>query len=79
AKHFNVKTALVINKYDLNLDMTRKIEQYCEKEGVKIIGKVSFDKSVVEAMVSSKTVIEYSDSKAKEEIISIWERLQKEL
>ncbi len=79
AKHFNVKTALVINKYDLNLDMTRKIEQYCEKEGVKIIGKVSFDKSVVEAMVSSKTVIEYSDSKAKDEIISIWERLQKEL
>ncbi len=77
AKHFNVYSNVVINKYDLNLNITRKIEKYCEKNNIELIGKVSFDKSVVNAMVKSKTIIEYRNSVAKEEINNIWNRLKK--
>ena len=79
AKHFKVKTRLVINKYDLNVDMTKEIEKYCEKANVKLIGKISFDKSVVKAMVDGKTVIEYMDGKIKHEFVDIWEALKREL
>jgi len=79
AKHFKVKTTLVINKFDLNIDMTEKIEKYCKDSNVEIIGKVGFDKSIVQAMVEGKTVIEYQDGKAKQEITSLWESLQDKL
>jgi len=79
AKHFKIETRLVINKYSLNLDMTKEIEKYCKEHNVGLIGKISFDKSVVKAMVRGKTIIEYQDGKIKDEIINIWEKLEKEL
>ena len=79
ARHFKVETRLVINKYDLNLDMTKEIEKYCQEHNVGLIGKIGFDKSVVKAMVDGRTIIEYQDGKVKDEIINIWEKLEKEL
>jgi len=79
ARHFKIETRLVINKYNLNLNMTKKIEKYCQEHNVELIGKISFDKSVVKAMVEGKTIIEYQDRKVKNEIINIWGKLQKEL
>jgi len=79
AKHFRVPVKLVINKYDLNIEMTEKIEKYCRNNQIQLLGKVGFDKSIVEAMVEAKTIIEYPDGKAKEEISRIWDKLQKEL
>ncbi|MCF7908577.1 MAG: ATP-binding protein [Candidatus Omnitrophica bacterium] len=75
-KHFNVPSRLVINKYDLNLDMSEKIEEHCLKSGISLAGKVRFDKTVVEAMVEGKTIIEYKDTVVKGEIRKIWEKLQ---
>jgi len=75
-KHFGVPVRLVINKYDLNTEMSEKIEEYCYKNGISLIGKIKFDKTVVEAMVEGKTVIEYKDTEIKEEIIKVWETLQ---
>jgi len=78
-KHFGVPAKVIINKYDLNIDMTEKIEKYCKDNDIELIGKVMFDESVVKAMVEAKTVIEYKDSSAKEEITNIWKRLQDRL
>jgi len=75
-KHFNVPSRLVINKYDLNPDMSKKIEEHCAKNGISLIGKVRFDKAVVEAMVEGKTIMEYKDTPVKDEIRKIWEKLQ---
>jgi len=76
AKHFGVPVKLVINKYDLNTEMSEKIEKYCNKNGISLIGKIGFDKSVVEAMVEGKTILEYKDTEIKDEVIKIWEMLQ---
>ncbi len=79
AKHFGVAVKLVINKYDLNTGMSEKIEKYCVKNGISLIGKIGFDKSVVEAMVEGKTIMEYKDTPVKGEVQEIWDILQKEL
>lgn len=76
AKHFGVVVKLVINKYDLNTEMSGKIEKYCNKNGISLIGKIGFNKSVVEAMVEGKTILEYKDTQIKDEVIKIWEMLQ---
>jgi MinD superfamily P-loop ATPase len=74
--HFNVPSKMVINKYDLNPEMSEEIEGHCLKNGIELIGKVRFDKTVVEAMVEGKTIMEYKDTPVKGEIIRIWEKLQ---
>lgn len=76
ARHFNVSVSLVINKYDLNPEMTGQIENYCGEAGIPVIGKIAFDRAVVEAMVAGKTIVEYSNSAIKSELMKIWEELK---
>jgi len=76
ARHFQVPSQLIINKYDLNFEMSEKIEEYCAKNAVSLIGKIKFDKTVVEAMVEGKTIMEYKDTQVKNQIRWIWEKLQ---
>jgi len=76
AKHFNISVKLVVNKYDLNLSMTEKIEEFCRTQDVPVIGKIAFDKTVVKALVAGKTVIEYAQCLAGDEIRRIWETLK---
>jgi len=78
-RHFNIPLGLVINKYDLNIEMAEKIENYCRDNKVELIGRISFDKSVVKAMVEGKTIVEYNCKKAKNEIENIWSKLKSEV
>jgi MinD superfamily P-loop ATPase len=79
ARHFGVSTRLVINKFDLNREMTKKIEAYCKKNDIEMIGKIPFDDSVVKAMVRGKTIMEYGNGSVKKDIIKIWEKIQESL
>ncbi len=79
AKHFKVPVKLIINKYDLNIDMTEEIERYCREKAVQIVGKLGFDKKIVKAMVEGKTIVEYSDGESSKQIKRIWARLKEEL
>lgn len=75
-KHFGILAKLIVNKYDLNKDMTRQIENYCQDNNVEMLGKISFDKAIVDAMVTGRTIMEYPNGKCKEEIYKIWNRLR---
>ncbi|MDD5428299.1 MAG: P-loop NTPase [Candidatus Omnitrophica bacterium] len=76
AKHFNIPVKLVVNKYDLNLVMTEKIEAFCQAKGVLVVGRIAFDKVVVQALVAGKTIVEYADCLAGNEVRKIWECLK---
>ena len=76
AKHFGIPVKIVINKYDLNIDMAEKIEKHCRDNGIPLIGRIGFDKSIVEAMVAGKTIIEHQDGKTKQAISKIWAALK---
>ena len=64
-------------KFDLHLPET-KVKEYCQDKNIPLIGKISFDPSVVRAMVEAKTIVEYSDGKVKQQISQVWDKLQKE-
>jgi len=74
--HFNIPIKLVVNKYDLNLLMTGKIEEFCRSLNVPVIGKIAFDKTVVKALVEGTTVVEYAECAVSNEVRKIWEDLQ---
>ncbi len=79
AAHFKVPVKLIVNKYDLNNEITEKIEEYCQDKDIDVIGKIPFDDSIVKAMVKGKTVIEYNSCKSEKEIRRIWGRLKENL
>ena len=79
ARHFNIPAKVIINKYDLNHKITKKIEQWSEDRNIEVIGKVAFSKSVVKSVVEGKTIIEYSSGRVTRTLGKIWKVLEKEL
>jgi MinD superfamily P-loop ATPase len=72
AAHFKVPAKLLINKYDLNQDVSSQIEQYCRSADIELVAKIPFDESVVKAVVSGKTMIEAASSRVKAELQKAW-------
>ncbi len=75
-KHFSTKPLVCINKFDINEEDTKKIENFCENENIPVLGKIPFNPIVVEAMVNGKPIVEYSpDSDVAKEINNIWSKI----
>ncbi|MCF7886853.1 MAG: ATP-binding protein [Candidatus Omnitrophica bacterium] len=79
AKHFRIPVKLIINKYDLNLEVSKKIANYCKENDINILGKLPFDKSVVEAITIQKTLPEAASDDIKKIVESIWVKLNNQL
>ncbi|MGI6717888.1 MAG: P-loop NTPase [Bacteroidales bacterium] len=59
-KSFNLPTSVLINKYDINREVSTEIEAYCNENGIAVIGKLPFDPIVVEAMVNCASITDYT-------------------
>ena len=57
---FKLRTNVIINKFDINTDMTSIIETYCNQNGIQVIGKLPFDPLIVEAMVNCQSITDYA-------------------
>ncbi|MDD2290114.1 MAG: ATP-binding protein [Bacteroidales bacterium] len=64
AGRFHIKIYVVVNKSDLNPDMTEHIHHYCKKEKILVIGDLPFDTEMVRAMVQCQTVTEWAPGSA---------------
>ena len=73
--HFGVPALVCINKYDINEDNTRQIENYCLNQVIEVVAKIPFDNVVTEALVQGLPVVEYSQGKVTEEIKSLWQHI----
>lgn len=74
-RHFSVPALVCINKYDLNEDNTRRIEEYCQSQQVEIAAKIPFDNVVTEAIVRGQPVVECSDGQVTDEIKRLWQHI----
>lgn len=79
AQHFQIPAFVCVNKYDLNLEMTAQIEDYCLKNGFSVIGKIPFEPLIVKALQQFKTPVEAGIQKVTDEITGIWDRLTNEI
>jgi len=72
ARHFDIETAVVVNKCDINEDMTRDIEEFAGRSKIAMLGGIRYDEAVTRAQIAGKTVVEYSDGPASEDMRRIW-------
>lgn len=73
---FKIPSSVVINKYDLNKNMTGQICLWCSEMGIPVIGKIPFEPKIVEAMLHGKSITEWAPgSIATKEIDSIYRQV----
>jgi len=75
AKHFGIKTAVVVNRWDVNSEMTDNIEEYAQNEGAFVAGRVSYSSDFTDAQIMKRTVVEMKKGKTYNEVNLIWEKL----
>ncbi len=76
AVHFKVPGMVCINKFDLNMEMSLKIEAYARERNMQIVGRIPFDPIFVKAMIEAENIIEHSpESQAAEAIREIWKNI----
>ena len=80
AGHFKIPAMICVNKFDLNLELTRKIENYAKEKGLSCLGRIPFDPVFTKAMIQAQTVFEYDgQSPVGEAIRGTWQQMAENL
>ncbi|PIE89857.1 MAG: hypothetical protein CR997_09275 [Acidobacteria bacterium] len=78
-KHFSLTSFVIINKYDLNEEVTAQIENTCARYPSKVIGKIPCDQEVHYALVNNRDLISHGKGRAYKALLKIWGTLNEEL
>ncbi|MDD3150386.1 MAG: P-loop NTPase, partial [Candidatus Gastranaerophilales bacterium] len=79
-KHFKISAGICINKYDINLELSRQMEDFCQENNIKVLGKIPYSKEFTDAMIKGLTVIENSpESEVSKEIETMWKKIRSKL
>lgn len=70
--HFNICTMICINKYDINMEVSREIEDIAMEKDLAIVGKIPYDDMVMKSINELKPITSYKDSVVKNEIEKMW-------
>jgi MinD superfamily P-loop ATPase len=74
ARHFQIPASVCVNKWDLNADMTGKIEDKARKAGASVAGRIRYDPAVTRAQIQKKAVVEI-DAPSADDIRQLWNKL----
>ncbi len=75
AAHFRIPASIVVNKWDLNPEMTERIERRALEKGANAIGRIRYDRTVTEAQRAGVSVVAYDRGDAAEDIRKAWGEL----
>ena len=70
-KNFNLPMAVCVNKYDINIDYTNQIENYCKTNNIDFVGKICYDSNVPKCINAGTNIINV-DCQAKKDISTIY-------
>jgi MinD superfamily P-loop ATPase len=77
--HFGVKSGVVVNKFDLNKDLTEKIKKIAESYRSEFMGTIPYGKEVTKAQMQKLSVVEYIESPLTESIKKVWEKIRQKI
>jgi MinD superfamily P-loop ATPase len=74
ARHFTIPAAVCVNKWDLNPEMTERIENQARQVGAQVVGRIRYDRLVTAAQMRERAVVE-TEAPAAGDMRKIWEQL----
>jgi len=79
ASHFSIPVLVVVNKCDINPEMTVEMEEEIAIAGAEPIGRIPYDRAFTTAQINGRTLVEESSGMPVKNIITIWERVCRKL
>lgn len=73
---FKIKAGCIINKSDLNLQISDEIERYLKKENIIHISNLPYDETFTMAMTNGQTIVEYNDNSLKALLTESWNKVK---
>jgi MinD superfamily P-loop ATPase len=75
AEHFKVAVGVVINKFDLNVEQSGVIKEFCAVHGVPVLGEIPFSPEVSASIVQGIPAVDFCKDGTAEKIIAVWEQV----
>jgi MinD superfamily P-loop ATPase len=72
AAGFKIPALVAINKFDLNPDIAKQIEEYARSRDIKVVGKIRYDEAFTKAQILKSTVLEYTSGAVSEDVKALW-------
>lgn len=77
--HFGIQSMLCVNRFDINIEMTERIENFARSQSCTVLPRIPFDPDFTKAMIQGKTIIEYaSTSTTAKRIQMVWQNISVE-
>jgi MinD superfamily P-loop ATPase len=78
-RHFEIPALVCINRFDLNLVNSQKIENYCRKHALPLIGEIPLDPVVNRAQVARQSIVEYDCGRISSIVKEMWQKVEERL
>ncbi len=75
-KSFNIPCGCIVNKFDINIKITRRIKAFMHTKGIEFIAKIPYDEGFTEAMTEGLTILEYDQNGISTILRNSWERIK---
>jgi MinD superfamily P-loop ATPase len=72
---FHIRSGCIINKYDLNREITDEILAFLKKKEIIHIANIPYDERFIHALTNGQTIIEYEESELSHTIKETWEEI----
>ncbi len=77
---FQIPSGVLVNKCDINPEITRRIRQYLENGSGDFLGEFPYDRKVTQAQMEKKSIVEFApDSQISSLLRDLWCQLEKKL
>ena len=71
-RHFGVETLVCINKWDLNIELSREIETRARQRGVELAGNIRYDSAVTGAQIDQRALVEFTEQGSAVDVKQVW-------
>jgi len=71
-RHFGVPALVCVNKWDLNPEVSERIEARACERGLGLAGRVRYNRAVTEAQIQRKSVVEYQQDGCATDVRAVW-------
>ena len=78
-RHFGIQTLVCVNKWDLNNELASRIETQARSRGLRVAGRVRYDRAVTEAQIKKLSVVEHARNGVAGDIKNLWANVQEAL
>jgi len=73
-KKFKISAGCIINKADINKQVSEEIKVFLESENIIQLADLPYDEAFTKAMTEGKTIVECGETPLKKKLVETWEK-----